>query len=51
MTAENYSDVGSFGETKAINRPPTREADWATTLHSACGASGNTYPTRLFGGW
>jgi hypothetical protein len=39
VTAENYGDVGSFDETKAINRPPRREADWATTLHSACSAS------------
>jgi len=31
VTAETYSGVGSFGETKAINRPPTREADWVTT--------------------
>jgi helix-turn-helix protein len=39
VTAENYSGVESFDETKAINGPPRREADWATTLHSACGAS------------
>jgi len=39
VTAENYSGVGSFGETKAINRQPRYEADWATALHSAFGAS------------
>jgi hypothetical protein len=26
MTAENYSDAESFGDTKASNRPPRREA-------------------------
>jgi hypothetical protein len=51
VTARNYSSVGSFGETEAINGPPRREADWATTLHSACGASDSPCLTRLFGGW
>ncbi len=32
VTAENYSGVGSFGETKAINGQPRHEADWATTF-------------------
>ena len=39
VTAENYSGVENFGETKAINRQPRYKADWATTLHSALGAS------------
>src|ERR1700756_1611777 len=33
--------LGAFGDAKAINGPPRREANWATTLHSACGASDN----------
>ena len=51
VTAENYSGVGSFGDTKAINGPPRRKADWATTLNGACGASDKPSATRPFGGW
>jgi hypothetical protein len=32
VTAENYSGVGSLGETEAINGPPKREADRAQTI-------------------
>ena len=39
VAAENYSGVGSFGNTKAINGPPRRKADWATTLNTVSGAS------------
>jgi hypothetical protein len=51
VTAENYSGVGSFGDAKAINGPPRRGADWATTLHSACGASDNSLSDTTLGGW
>jgi hypothetical protein len=51
VIAENYSGVGSFGDTKAINGPPRRKADWATTLNSARGASDKPSATRPFGGW
>ena len=51
VTAENYSDVGSFGDTKAINCPPSREADWATTLTARAARPIAPYPTRPFGGW
>ena len=37
VTAGNYSGAGSFGETRAINGPSRREADWATTLRTAGG--------------
>jgi hypothetical protein len=32
VTAENYSGVGSLGETEAIDGPPKREADRAQTI-------------------
>jgi hypothetical protein len=35
VTVGTYSGVGSFGETKAIKRPPRHVADWATTSQRA----------------
>lgn len=51
VTAENYSGVASFGDAKAINGPPRRDANWATTLHIACGASDNSLSDMTLGGW
>jgi len=51
VTTENYSGVGSLGETKATNRSEARDQLSNNITRRIQRIGTDSYPTRPFGGW